>query len=388
MISCMIPSLAACGSRGKTDPAETEEQAAAGEENGAEDEAAQEEAQSEYPKTMYVNAEDGLLLRKGPGKDTDVIYPLSYGQKIQVDDAKDGWAHATVDGQTGWCSMEFLTADESNVKSKDEKSSSGADPDKLVKPSNNSESGFHGYVDSPEGLNMRLGPGQDYKIIDVIPDKTELTELGWEDGWVYIMWKGKYGWISAQYFIMEGGKEKPVIYLYPEKTTDVTVRISLADGRFTQSIPAGSGEWHVTAAPDGKLTDKASGKSYDYIFWESTDNTEYDWSQGYVVEGRDTEDFLAGILPEMGLNRNEYTEFIDYWLPRLEKNRYNLITFQTDRYTESARLDVSPEPDSVLRVFIAFKAVDGPANIAAPEIKPFERKGFTVVEWGGAEVRD
>ena len=90
----------------------------------------------------------------------------------------------------------------------------------------------------------------------------------------------------------------------------------------------------------------------------------------------------------MGLNRKEYTEFIDYWLPRLEKNEYNLITFQTERYTDSAKLEVSPKPDSVLRVFMAFKAVDGPVAVTAPEIQPFEIKGFTVVEWGGAEVRD
>ena len=101
----------------------------------------------------------------------------------------------------------------------------------------------------------------------------------------------------------------------------------------------------------------------------------------------EAEVFLRGILPEMGLAENEYTEFIDYWLPRLEKNEYNLISFQTDRYTESARLDVSPQPDSVLRVFMAFKSIDGPVFVARPDIEPFEREGFTVVEWGGAEVR-
>jgi hypothetical protein len=283
--------------------------------------------------------------------------------------------------------MEYLTENKDNIKGKEESSSSKIDPDTLVKPTNNSESGFHGYVDSAEGLNMRFGPGSEYNVIEVIPDKTELTELGWEEGWVYVMWKGKYGWISAQYFRMEGGREKPVIYLYPAKTTDVTVRLTLTDGRFTQSIPEGSGEWHVTAEPDGKLTDKASGKSYEYIFWESTDNTEYDWSHGYVVKGSEAEAFLLKVLPKMGLSKKEYSEFIGYWLPRLEKNEYNLVTFQTDRYTETAKLDVSPKPDSVIRVFMAFKAVDGAVEVAEPEIQPVERKGFTVVEWGGTEVK-
>jgi hypothetical protein len=283
--------------------------------------------------------------------------------------------------------MEYLTENKDEIKGKENSTSSKIDPDTLVKPTNNSESGFHGYVDSAEGLNMRFGQGSEYNVIEVIPDKTELTELGWEDGWVYVMWKGKYGWISAQYFRMEGGREKPVIYLYPTKTTDVTVRLTLTDGRFTQSIPEGSGEWHVTAEPGGKLTDKASGKSYKYIFWESTDNTEYDWSQGYMVKGCEAGAFLLKVLPKMGLNMNECSEFIEYWLPRLQNNEYNLVTFQTDKYTETAKLDVSPKPDSVIRVFMAFKAVDGAVEVAEPEIQPVERKGFTVVEWGGTEVK-
>ena len=168
---------------------------------------------------------------------------------------------------------------------------------------------------------------------------------------------------------------------------DVSVRVDLTDGYFTRTIPESNGEWTVTADPDGTLTDKASGKTYDYIFWESSDNTEYDWSEGYVIKGSETEAFLRNVLPEMGLKKNEYEEFIAYWLPRMEKNRYNLITFQTNRYTESAKLTVSPQPDSILRVFMAFREVDKPFAVARPKITPFVRKGFTVVEWGGAEVR-
>ena len=376
----MTVSLSACGSKEK--PSEPEEPAVTEEEAEVPG-----EAKSEFPKKMYVTAEDGLLLRKGPGKENDVVSVLSYGQEIQAEKTENGWACTTVDGNQGWCSMDYLTENKGDIKADDKSASSKADPNKLVEPTNTSVNGYHGYVDSPEGLNMRYGPGENYNVIAVVPDKTELTELGWEDGWVYVQYKDNYGWISAHYFTLEGGKEKPVIYLYPERTTDVTVRISLTDGRFTKCIPEGDGEWNVTASPDGKLTDKATGKTYDYIFWESTDNTGYDWSEGYVVKGSEAEVFLRGILQEMGLNEKEYTEFIDYWLPRLEKNEYNLISFQTDRYTESAILDVSPSPDSVLRVFMAFKRIDGLVFFARPDIEPFERNGFTVVEWGGAEVR-
>ena len=40
----------------------------------------------------------------------------------------------------------------------------------------------------------------------------------------------------------------------------------------------------------------------------------------------------------------------------------------------------------MLRVFMVFKALDKPTEIEEPEIVPFERHGFCVVEWGGSEL--
>ena len=344
---------------------------------------------AEFPKPMYINTEDGLILRAGPGTDNEIVYLLSYGEEIQVEKIENGWAYTKVGDNEGWCSAEYLTENKADIKEK-EKTSDSNDHSTLVKPSNNAEGGYHGYVNSDDGVNVRCGPGTNYDIIDGIAYNTDVIERGWEEGWVYIEYgNGKFGWMSAEYFGTRGayGKEKPVIYLYPTRTMDVSVKVKLTDGYFTESIPAGDGDWLVTAEPNGRLTDKASGKQYDYIFWESSDETEYDWSEGYVVAGYEAEDFLSTILPKMGLNRKESAEFIEYWLHRLEKNKYNLITFQTDRYEESAKLYVNPKPDSMLRVFMAFKAIREPISIPSPTIKPFERKGFSVVEWGGAEVK-
>ena len=88
----------------------------------------------------------------------------------------------------------------------------------------------------------------------------------------------------------------------------------------------------------------------------------------------------------MGLTPREYNEFIVYWLPRMQDNPYNLITFQEEAYTQHAELDVTPKPDSVLRVFMAYQGLEKPISVEEPEITAFERTGFTVVEWGGTEV--
>lgn len=179
---------------------------------------------------------------------------------------------------------------------------------------------------------------------------------------------------------------KPVIYLYPEETTEVEVSLSY-DGELTCTYPAYENGWRVSAEPDGTLTDRKNGREYSYLFWEGKDDIEYDMSEGFVVKGEDTAEFLQEKLAYLGLEPGEYNEFIVYWLPKMQDNPYNLITFQTDCYTEHAVLHITPEPDSVLRVFMAWKPLTEPVEIEEPKLTGFERKGFTVVEWGGAEVK-
>ena len=180
-------------------------------------------------------------------------------------------------------------------------------------------------------------------------------------------------------------EEKPVIYLYPETETRVTVKLDLS-GELTCTYPAYDGGWTVTAAPDGTLTDE-HGQTYNYLYWEGEVANGFDFSKGFCVAGSDTAAFLEDALDRLGLTRREANEFLVYWLPRMQDNPYNLIAFQQEAYTESAKLTVSPQPDSVLRVFMAWKPLARPVDVPAQTLPGFERRGFTLVEWGGAEVR-
>ena len=178
---------------------------------------------------------------------------------------------------------------------------------------------------------------------------------------------------------------KPVIYLYPEAETDVTVTLDY-DGELTCVYPVMNGNsWMVTASPDGTLTD-AVGQTYNYLYWEGVSRTEYDFSQGFCVPGRDTAAFLEDTLATLGLNRREANEFIVYWLPHMEGNASNLIAFQTSSYTDHARLTADPAPDTVLRVFMAWKPLDRSVELPPQTLAALVRTGFTLVEWGGAEI--
>lgn len=53
---------------------------------------------------------------------------------------------------------------------------------------------------------------------------------------------------------------KPVIYLYPEEETQVSVRLDF-DGELTSTYPSYEDGWTVDASPDGTLTDPATGRS-------------------------------------------------------------------------------------------------------------------------------
>ena len=183
-----------------------------------------------------------------------------------------------------------------------------------------------------------------------------------------------------------GGIAKPVVYLYPTKPTDVSVKVNIK-GALTCTYPNYEDDWNVTAYPGGKVINKADGREYSYLYWEGSSDAKWDLSSGFVVKGSDTAAFLQEKLAYLGLTPKEYNEFIVYWLPIMQDNKYNLITFQTKAYEECTSLNVSPKPDSMLRVFMAFKPISEPVNIPEQKLSQFERKGFSVIEWGGTEIK-
>lgn len=179
---------------------------------------------------------------------------------------------------------------------------------------------------------------------------------------------------------------KPVIYLYPEEDTLCSVKLNL-DGKFTCTYPTyGTDGWqNFTAKPDGTLI-FPDGSEYYCLYWEGRMDFNYDFSKGFCVKGSDTAAFLEKALREMGLTPREANEFIIYWLPQLQNNPYNLISFQGENYNAAAELEITPAPDSILRIYMVAKPLDAPVEIEPQTFAPFERNGFTVVEWGGSII--
>ena len=246
-----------------------------------------------------------------------------------------------------------------------------------------------------DSLKLYLGPDESFEPVAIIHKNTVLSELGYQDNndkWIFTEYDGQYGWIrtagddgKTPTIVYEVYMNKPVIYLYPEKETDVHVELELTEAELSTTYPRYNNGWDVTASPDGTLLNKADGTHHKYLFWDAVNcRTRFDFSKGFCVAGSDTESFLKEKLTYMGLTEAEMNEFIVYWLPLMEHNKYNLISFQSDAYTDSAKLDITPKPDSLLRVFMAYVPLENAVNIEPQELDTFERKGFTVVEWGGS----
>ena len=186
---------------------------------------------------------------------------------------------------------------------------------------------------------------------------------------------------------------KPVIYLYPEKTTEVQVKLDYS-GELTVTYPQYPAEgWNVLATPEGKITDPNTERTYDYLYWEGRQNQHLGHllakDEGYMIRGANTISFLEEVLPQYGLNNSEMNDFITYWLPDMVENEYNHIRFLVgDECNELAGLNITPQPTSTQRLYMIYKASDGSTTLKTPGIQPFERKGFTVVEWGGIDLTE
>ena len=190
--------------------------------------------------------------------------------------------------------------------------------------------------------------------------------------------------------LLDEGNTIPFIARYRKEQhgtmDDTTLRTLETRLQYLRNLAQRREEVKASIAAQEKLTDE-DGQTYRYLYWEGVTGQVYDFSSGFCVAGSDTAAFLEDALEQLGLSRAEANEFIIYWLPRMQENAYNLIAFQHEAYTESARLTITPEPDTLIRVFMAYRPLEKAVEIAPQTLTAPERTGFTAVEWGGAECK-
>lgn len=183
--------------------------------------------------------------------------------------------------------------------------------------------------------------------------------------------------------------KKPVIYLYPEDTMQVEVEV-IPKGEFTFTYPDIKNGWNFTCTPEGDILD--GEKSYPYLFWESAQRIEQkdiNPNAGALVKGKEAVAYLNAQLTQFGLTSSERADFITFWGPQLQTKTNLYIYLLLDEECDAfASLKISPQPQNTSRIYVIWSEV--PANYSRPlesqNIPTMNREGFTVIEWGGAQV--
>lgn len=229
-----------------------------------------------------------------------------------------------------------------------------------------------------EGAELMLMSGNDIGSIKVSYDD-------FVDGHQLIFWKDPFDRLirlrSSAFILACGGK--PAIYLYPEEKTEVSVKVDLA-GDFLKTIPEHGDKWKVTAEPSGKIVNKKDNKEYPYLFWEGPLASHKRPNKGFVVKKSDIHSFLSKTLRKIGLSKQEIFDFQEFWEPKMKEAPYYFITFSFNEDLEKlAPLEITPKPDTVIRVLMDYIPLEEFQEVAKLEIPINKREGFTLVEWGG-----
>ena len=224
---------------------------------------------------------------------------------------------------------------------------------------------------------------------------------------------GRWTAVGEYDYKMIGGCGKPVLYLYPEEPTDVSVSFA-KPMEITYSIPTYQADWYVRAYPDGTLTDllpentdctaidatkhgseyaqtACENNQYPYLYWAGNRiGMKYPINPhiGWIVSNQELPMFLDTTLDTIGFTEKEKEDFLSYWVPvLLEKDAawYHVRFLQTSDMNMFIPMEIHPTPDRYYRLFLDWMPLsDKPAIPVAPQqLDTIVRKGFTVVEWGG-----
>jgi len=183
--------------------------------------------------------------------------------------------------------------------------------------------------------------------------------------------------------------DKPVIYLYPKKTMPVCLVLDVK-GSLDFTYPEYKRGWDFIVDKDGTIY--KGDKTYNYLFWDGSakiDQSKINMNEGFIVNKDNNIKFFEEKLGQMGLNSKEIEDYITYWCPRMNANKQNYVHFLfNDECNEYAELNITPKPDKLFRVFMLWAPVENNiAKIKDQSLESFSRNGFTVLEWGGAEMK-
>ncbi|SMX43507.1 SH3 domain-containing protein [Maliponia aquimaris] len=161
--------------------------------------------------TLWVDApRDGYLnLRTGPSTHYHVIGKMPHGSKVEVLHTPGKWYKVRhQSGTVGWAHSAFLSSHPVRQ---------GHDRDhgyhgQPYKPPHGAPGGHYGgqptgpeyWVHAPgySGLNLREGPGSQYRVVITMGQRDKVIELGRQGSWILVRHaSGRVGWAHGNYLV-------------------------------------------------------------------------------------------------------------------------------------------------------------------------------------------
>ena len=184
--------------------------------------------------------------------------------------------------------------------------------------------------------------------------------------------------------------KKPVVYIYNEDgpiDVNISIKNKNKDNLDIEYPKSDNGVWKIIANSNGTID--YNSREYNYLFYEDSENINYNLDEGFCVAGKDTEQFLEFTLTRFGLSQKEQDDFITYWLPEMVNNKYNIIKFNPEEFFDVYKISSTPQADNMMRIFMVFKPSDEFVRIKEQNIEKIANKnryGLTIVEWGGSKI--
>ncbi len=251
----------------------------------------------------------------------------------------------------------------------------------------------------PKGFIEYANPGKTIPTYDEYVSKHPL--LFAKDYWGRWYVLGEYDWK------LPGGCGKPVVYLYPQKTTKISLKFT-KQMDLDVAIPSYRNGWNVIAEPNGVLHNQVPENcsninsahfgseyaaqacltnSYPYIYWAGQSSNKYPKvNGGWVVAQDNLASFMNDKLDSVGFTKTERSDMLSYWLPKmLEKDStyYRISFLNTQQLNELFPMVVSPRPESLYRIFLDWQPLNAPESISPQNLPKIQRNGFFMLEWGG-----
>lgn len=182
---------------------------------------------------------------------------------------------------------------------------------------------------------------------------------------------------------------KPIIYIYSKQNQNIDLKIKF-NGKLEITYPYYNEKWILQVRSDGTLINLEDNKQHRYLFWEGVYEKQFliqDFSEGFVIKGNQTVEFLDSILTVAGFNDFEKNDFISYWLPYMSIHKKIFVHFLiNEQCNQIAEYNCSKNIDTYLRIYMIFSPIENDVIILPQKIPKCHREGLTLVEWGGTQI--